>query len=135
MISAATVAALVGYAASVAIVLAAATVLGATSAQAASWRLAVSLGKAFGSALLSWWSKVLVVLAWSTRGAALIAATGGIRPLGAMVARIPDGIAAGTLAGVSLPEGCVCGARVAHGRPADGSGLSGGAAGQSGAGG
>ncbi len=125
VISAAAVAALVGYAASVAIVLAAATALGATPAQAASWLLAVSLGKAAGSAYLSWRTKVPVVLAWSTPGAALIAATSGIslaegvgafivaglliaatgliRPLGALVARIPDGIAAGMLAGVLLP--------------------------------
>lgn len=53
VISAAFVAALVGYAASVAIVLAAATALGASPAQTASWLLAVSLGKAVGSALLS----------------------------------------------------------------------------------
>ena len=105
-----------GYAASVAIVLAAATVLGATAAQAASWRLAVSLGKAFGSTLLSWWSKVLVVLAWSTPGAALIAATGGIRPLGATVARFPDGTAAGMLAGVPLAF-CLKGLGAAHGLP------------------
>jgi benzoate membrane transport protein len=125
VISAATVAALVGYAASVAIVLAAATALGATPAQTASWLLAVSLGKAAGSAFLSWQSRMPVVLAWSTPGAALIAATSGIsfaegvgafivtglliaatglvRPLGALVARIPDGIAAGMLAGVLLP--------------------------------
>jgi benzoate membrane transport protein len=125
VISAATVAALVGYAASVAIVLAAATALGASAEQAASWLLAVSLGKAAGSAVLSWRSTVPVVLAWSTPGAALIAATSGIslaegvgafivtglliaatgliRPLGALVARIPDGIAAGMLAGVLLP--------------------------------
>ena len=139
VISAATVAALVGYAASVAIVLAAATALGATPAQAASWLLAVSLGKAFGSALLSWWSRIPVVLAWSTPGAALIAATSGItlaegvgaflvaglliaatgliKPLGALVARIPDGIAAGMLAGVLLPF-CLQGAGAAQALPA-----------------
>lgn len=125
VISAATVAALVGYAASVAVVLAAATALGATPSEAASWLLAVSLGKAAGSAVLSWHARVPVVLAWSTPGAALIATTSGIslaegvgafivagfliaatglvRPLGALVARIPDGIAAGMLAGVLLP--------------------------------
>ncbi|WP_374372630.1 benzoate/H(+) symporter BenE family transporter [Tabrizicola sp.] len=139
VLSAATVAALVGYAASVAILLAAATALGATPAQAASWLLAISLGKAAGSALLSWRSKVPVVLAWSTPGAALIAATSGIsfaegagafvvtglliaatgliRPLGALVARIPDGIAAGMLAGVLLPF-CLKGATAAQGLPA-----------------
>ena len=139
VLSAATVAALVGYAASVAILLAAATALGATPAQTASWLLAISLGKAFGSALLSWRSKIPVVLAWSTPGAALIAATSGIsfaegvgafivaglliaatgliRPLGALVARIPDGIAAGMLAGVLLPF-CLKGAIAAQSLPA-----------------
>jgi benzoate membrane transport protein len=138
VISAATVAALVGYAASVAIVLAAATALGASPAQAASWLLAVSLGKAAGSAWLSWRARVPVVLAWSTPGAALIAATSGIslaegvgafivaggliaatgliRPLGAAVARIPDGIAAGMLAGVLMPF-CLKGAAAAQGLP------------------
>lgn len=138
VISAAAVAALVGYAASVAIVLAAATALGATPAQAASWLLAVSLAKAAGSAVLSWQSRVPVVLAWSTPGAALIAATEGItlaegvgafivagaliaatglvRPLGALVGRIPDGIAAGMLAGVLLPF-CLKGAGAAEALP------------------
>jgi benzoate membrane transport protein len=139
VLSAATVAALVGYAASVAILLAAATALGATPEQTASWLLAISLGKAIGSALLSWQSRVPVVLAWSTPGAALIAATEGIsfaegvaafvvaglliaatgliRPLGALVARIPDGIAAGMLAGVLLPF-CMKGATATQTLPA-----------------
>jgi benzoate membrane transport protein len=139
VLSAATVAALVGYAASVAILLAAATALGATPEQTASWLLAISIGKAVGSALLSWQSRVPVVLAWSTPGAALIAATEGIsfaegvgafvvtglliaatgliRPLGALVARIPDGIAAGMLAGVLLPF-CLTGATAAQSLPA-----------------
>ncbi len=138
VISAAAVAALVGYAASVAIVLAAANALGATPAQAASWLLAVSLGKALGSALLSWQSRAPVVLAWSTPGAVLIAATerisfaegvgafvlagvliaatGLVRPLGALVAKIPDGIAAGMLAGVLLPF-CLKGAAAVEALP------------------
>jgi benzoate membrane transport protein len=139
VISAATVAALVGYASSVAILLAAATALGATPAQTASWLLAISLGKAVGAAFLSWRARVPVLLAWSTPGAALIAATSGInfaegvgafvvaglliaatgliRPLGALVARIPDGIAAGMLAGVLLPF-CLKGAAAAQTLPA-----------------
>lgn len=139
MISAATVAALVGYASSVAILLAAAMALGATPTQTASWLLAICLGKAIGSAFLSWRARVPVVLAWSTPGAALIAATSGIsfaegvgafvvaglliaatgliRPLGALVARIPDGIAAAMLAGVLLPF-CLKGATAAQGLPA-----------------
>ena len=125
LLSAALVAALVGYGSTIALVLAAAAALGATPGQTASWVLAICLGKAAGSAFLSWHSRVPVVLAWSTPGAALIAATEGIsmaegvgafvlagglvaltgalRPLGRLVAMIPDGIAAGMLAGVLLP--------------------------------
>jgi benzoate membrane transport protein len=61
MISAALVAALVGYGSSVAIVLAAATALGATPAQAASWLFGLCMAKAIGSALLSGWFRVPVV--------------------------------------------------------------------------
>ncbi|MBP1804627.1 benzoate/H(+) symporter BenE family transporter [Rubellimicrobium aerolatum] len=125
LLSAALVAALVGFGSTIALVLAAAAAVGATPAQTASWVLAVALAKALGSAGLSWWSRVPMVLAWSTPGAALVAATQGlsmeqaagafvlsglliaalglIRPLGRLVARIPDGIAAGMLAGVLLP--------------------------------
>lgn len=125
MISAALVAALVGYGSTITLVLAAAAAVGASPAQTASWVLAVCLAKAAGSAFLGWYARVPVVLAWSTPGAALIAATSGIsmpqavgafvlagvliaatgaiRPLGQLVARIPDGIAAGMLAGVLLP--------------------------------
>lgn len=125
LLSAALVAALVGYGSTIALVLAAAAALGASPEQTASWVLAISLGKAVGSALLSWRARVPVVLAWSTPGAALIAATEGltmaegagafvlagllilltglVKPLGRAVALIPDGIAAGMLAGVLLP--------------------------------
>lgn len=125
MISAALVAALVGYGSSIALVLAAAAAVGATPGQTASWVLALSLGKAVGSALLSVWHRIPVVLAWSTPGAALvaatsgvtmaqavgafvlvglmIAATGAVRPLGRLVGQIPDGIAGGMLAGVLMP--------------------------------
>lgn len=125
MISAALVAALVGYGSTIALVISAAAAVDASPAQAASWVLAVCLAKAIGSAGLSLWTRVPVVLAWSTPGAALIAATtgvslpqavgafclagalialtAGIRPLGRAVAAIPDGLAAGMLAGVLLP--------------------------------
>lgn len=124
LISAAFVAALVGYGSTIALVLAAAAAVGATSAQTASWVLAVCLGKALGTAVLSVWHRVPVVLAWSTPGAALvattegismtqavgafvvtgllIAATGAVRPLGRAVAMIPDGIAGGCW------RGCCC---------------------------
>lgn len=125
MISAALVAALVGYGSTIALILAAAHAVGASEAQTASWVLAICVVKGIGSAGLSLQSRVPVVLAWSTPGAALIAATQGlpvgaavgaflvagilialtgvIGPLGRAVAMIPDGIAAGMLAGVLLP--------------------------------
>jgi len=125
MISAAIVAAFVGYGSTIALVLAAAQAVGATAAQTASWVLAVCLAKAAGSIGLSIWARIPVILAWSTPGAALIAATTGIRmeeavgafimagllivltglirPLARLITRIPDGVAAGMLAGVLLP--------------------------------
>lgn len=125
MISAALVAALVGYGSTIALVLAAAQALGASEAQTASWIFAICIAKAVGSAGLSLWTRVPVVLAWSTPGAALIAASQGvsmaegvgafllaglltmmsgmIAPLGRMVARIPGPVASAMLAGVLLP--------------------------------
>lgn len=138
LISAALVAALVGYGSTIALVLAAALAVGADAGQTASWVLAISLAKAVGSAWLSVWNRVPVVLAWSTPGAALIAATTGVtmaqavgafvlagalvaltaavRPLGRLVAAIPDGIAAAMLAGVLLPF-CLRGAGAAESAP------------------
>lgn len=138
MISAALVAALVGFGSTSALVLAAAAAVSATPAQTVSWVLAVSFAKGIGSALLSAWHRVPVVLAWSTPGAALIAATSGIsfaeavgafvlaglliaatgaiRPLGKLIELIPDGIAAGMLAGVLLPF-CLKGAASAQALP------------------
>ncbi len=139
MISAALVAALIGYGSTIALVLSAAAAVGATPAQTASWVLAVCLAKAAGSAFLSVYTRIPVVLAWSTPGAALIAATQGItmpeavgafllsgvlvlasgalRPLGRAIALIPDSIAAAMLAGVLLPF-CLKLAGAAQGFPA-----------------
>lgn len=125
VISAALVAALVGFGSTVALVLSASAALGATPAQTASWLLAVSLAKALGSVALSYGTRIPVVLAWSTPGAALIAATSGVtmpqavaafvlagvmvvltgavKPLGRLIGMIPDGVAAAMLAGVLLP--------------------------------
>ncbi len=138
MVSAALVAALVGYGSTIALVLSAATALGATPAQTTSWLLGVCLAKAVGSAVLSTWHRVPVVLAWSTPGAALIAAsqgvtmaqgvgaflltaglivlTGAVRPLGRLIVMIPDGVAAAMLAGVLLPF-CLKGAGAALALP------------------
>jgi benzoate membrane transport protein len=123
--SAALVAALVGYGGTIALLLSAAQAVGATTAQTASWIFVICISKAIGSAGLSWYARVPVVLAWSTPGAALVAATTGITmpeavgafviaglltiltgvagPLQRLIIRIPEGIAAGMLAGVLLP--------------------------------
>jgi benzoate membrane transport protein len=125
LLASALVAALVGYGSTIALLLAAAAALGASPAETTSWITAVCLLKAAGSLGLSLWSRVPVVLAWSTPGAALVAATSGltmaeaagafliaglltaatglVRPLGRAVAAIPDAVAAGMLAGVLLP--------------------------------
>ncbi len=125
MFSAALVAAIVGYGASIAIVLAAAAAVGATPAQTASWVAAVSIAKGLGSVVLSSWARVPVVLAWSTPGAALIAAssgidihqaagaflfaavlialTGAIPALNRAISAIPTAVAAAMLGGVLLP--------------------------------
>ncbi len=139
ILSSALVAALVGYGSTIALVLSAAAAVGATPDQTASWVFAICIAKAAGSALLSAWTRVPVVLAWSTPGAALVAATqgismaeavaafvlagvlialtGAVKPLGRLIARIPDGIAAGMLAGVLLPF-CLKGAAAAQALPA-----------------
>ncbi len=138
LISSALVAALVGYGASIALVLSAASAVGASPAQTTSWLLAVCFAKAIGTAFLSAWHRMPMVLAWSTPGAAVIAATSGItfpeavgafvltgallaltgalRPLGQMIARIPEGIAGGMLAGVLLPF-CLKGAGAVENLP------------------
>jgi benzoate membrane transport protein len=125
MISAALVATLVGYGSTIALVLAAAAAVGADAAQTASWVAAVSVAKGLGSALLSWGTRVPVVLAWSTPGAALIAATSGIdihEAVGAFIlagglialtgavpalsraiSALPAAVASAMLAGVLLP--------------------------------
>jgi len=139
LLSSALVAALVGYGSTIALILSAAAALQATPAQTASWVFAICIAKAVGSAWLSFQTRVPVVLAWSTPGAALIAATSGIsmaeavaafllagglialtgalRPLGRAVALIPDGVAAAMLAGVLLPF-CLKGSAAAQALPA-----------------
>lgn len=116
------VAVLVGFTSSVAIVFAGAQALGASAAQTASWIWALGLGMGLTSLGLSLWYRQPVLTAWSTPGAALIAATQGIpmdQAVGAFLAcavliivagysgwfervmdRIPVAIAAALLAGV-----------------------------------
>ena len=72
------VAVLVGFTSSVAIVFQAAQALGATPAQTSSWMWALGLGMGVTSLGLSLWTRQPVLTAWSTPGAALLAATAGI---------------------------------------------------------
>ncbi len=116
------VAAFVGFAASIAVVLAAAQALGATPAQTVSWVVGLALAKGSASLFLSWRYRMPIICAWSTSGAALIAATTGLdlpaaigafivaagltmltaafRPLGALTERIPMSIASAMLGGI-----------------------------------
>ncbi len=138
LVSSALVAALVGYGSTIALVLSAAVAVGATPDQTASWLLAVCLAKAAGSAILSTYHRIPMVLAWSTPGTALIAATtdvtmseavaafitaglliamtGAVHPHGKLIAKIPDVLAAAMLAGVLLPF-CLRGAGAAQAAP------------------
>ena len=122
-VSAAIVAALVGLAGALAVVLAAAQAVGADQAQTTSWVTALCLSMALTSGWLSWRHRMPIITAWSTPGAAVIAATAGtvqidvavgvflvvgvlivltalVQPLDRAVRRIPVSVAAGMLAGV-----------------------------------
>lgn len=116
------VAVFVGFAASVAVILQAAQALHATPGQTISWIAALCLATGASSLLLSWRYRMPMICAWSTPGAALIAAvtgfdmasavgafliaavlmmlTAAFRPLGKLIERIPMPVAAAMLAGV-----------------------------------
>lgn len=121
----ASVAVLVGFGSTVALVVQAAQAVGATPAQTVSWVAALALGKAIATGFMSWRWKMPVMTAWSTPGAALIAGTAGtipfdsavgaflvagllmiatatFRPLATLVQRIPTPIAAAMLAGILI---------------------------------
>lgn len=124
-VSSALIAAMVGFAGTLALIVAAAQAVGATAAQTVSWITAISLVKGLETGYLSWRHRMPIVTAWSTPGAALIGASAGIaldaavgafllvgllivataafRPLGRLIERIPMSIAAAMLAGVLLP--------------------------------
>ena len=124
VVTSALTAVLVGFGGSVAIVLAAAQAVGATSDQASSWIAALCLAMACTSTILGWMHRMPIITAWSTPGAALIASTSGInletavgaflvtavliiatgliKPLGVLIARVPGTIASAMLAGVLL---------------------------------
>ncbi|MGW8705746.1 benzoate/H(+) symporter BenE family transporter [Brevundimonas sp. NPDC055814] len=124
--SAAAVATVVGFGGTVALVVQAGQAMGAAPAQIISMVTALCLGIGLPGAVLSWRLKMPVVLAWSTPGAALLAAstlglgwstavgafviaglmmvlTGLIPALGRLAERIPAAVASAMLAGVLLP--------------------------------
>jgi len=119
------VAALVGFGGTVALLVAAAQAVGADAAQTASWVTALCLSMAATSAWLSVRHRMPIITAWSTPGAALIAATAGtvaldaavgaflfagglvmatagFRPIAALIERIPTAVAGAMLAGVLI---------------------------------
>ncbi|MDF1749903.1 MAG: benzoate/H(+) symporter BenE family transporter [Alphaproteobacteria bacterium] len=129
LFSNALVAVLVGFGGSVAIVLSGIHAVGATPAQSASWISALCLAMFATSTILSVLHRMPIVTAWSTPGAALIAATaiGGVptysievavgaflfaaalillsaavKPLATLIAKIPSAIASAMLAGVLI---------------------------------
>jgi len=121
------VTALVGFTSSFAVVLTGLHAVGASSAQAASGLLAVSITMGLSCVILAWRYRMPITVAWSTPGAALLAATGSVDggwpaavgaflvtaalilltalwpALGSLIARIPPSIAQAMLAGVLLP--------------------------------
>lgn len=122
--SSAFVAAIVGFGGTLALILSAADGLGASPAQKTSLAAALCLAIAVETIILSAWTRMPVVTAYSTPGAALIAAsqgftmsdgvgafvivallliaTGLFRPLTQLIARIPVSVSSGMLAGILI---------------------------------
>jgi benzoate membrane transport protein len=116
------VAAIVGFGGTLALIIAAAAAVGATRDQTASMVTALCLAMAFETAWLSWRTKMPVITAWSTPGAALVGASSGytmndavgafivvalmlvatglFRPLTRLISRIPASVASAMLAGI-----------------------------------
>lgn len=125
-ILAAITAAIVGCGGSIAVVFAACAAVKATPAETTSWIAGLCLAIAVSSAVLSIRYRMPIISAWSTPGAALIAASASpaltmqtavgaflvaavlivltalVRPLGRLIERLPMPIAAAMLAGVLL---------------------------------
>jgi benzoate membrane transport protein len=124
--SSALIATIVGFGGTIALVVQAMRALGATVELTGSAVTALCLGTALGGAALTLKTRIPIVLAWSTPGAALLAATppglawstavaiflaaaammivlGLVPALGRAAARIPGSVASAMLAGVLLP--------------------------------
>ncbi len=125
VITTAAVAAVVGFGGTIAVVLEAAARVGASPAETSSWVAAICLAQAVAGLVLTLWHRIPIIIAWSTPGAALIAAsqagigmanaagafllcgalivvTAFVRPLGRLIEKIPAPLAAALLAGVLL---------------------------------
>lgn len=122
VIISAILASIVGFGGSVAIIIAAGDALGATEEQMASWVAVLCIAMMGTTAVLSIRHRMPIVTAWSTPGAALIAATTGVtmdhavgafffaaalilltavfRPLATLIEKIPTSVASAMLAGV-----------------------------------
>ncbi len=124
--SAGTIAAVVGFGSSFAVVVAGLIAVGASPDQAASGLMAAAIAFGVAGALMGWMTRMPVAAAWSTPGAALMVTTGAVpggfeaavgaflvtgalivlagfwKTLGALVARIPTAIASAMLGGVLL---------------------------------
>lgn len=126
-ISAGIVTALVGFTSAFAVVLTGLRSVGASPGEAASGLLALCVTQALGMMWLSWRYRMPITLAWSTPGAALLAATGAVHGgwpaavgafavtglliaatglwarLSSAIAAIPTALAQAMLAGVLMP--------------------------------
>ncbi len=127
-IAAGLLAAFVGFASSFAVVVQGLTAMGASPAQAASGLMALSIAMGLCAILISLRTRMPISIAWTTPGAALLAASGDVvngnfalavgaflicnllivlaglwKPLGRWVAAIPAPLANAMLAGVLLP--------------------------------
>jgi benzoate membrane transport protein len=135
------VAAIIGFASSVAIVIAGLRAVGATRPQLVSGLLVLCLGMGVTGIVLCWRLRMPVSIAWSTPGAALLIAAGPVhggyraalgafvfagaltilawlvRPFERLIASIPGPVASGLLAGVLLPI-CLAPARAVVSLPA-----------------
>jgi benzoate membrane transport protein len=122
VIASALVAAIVGFGGTIALVVSAAVAVSADSQQIASWVTTICLAMVAETAILSWRHRMPIVTAWSTPGAALIAASAGFdihaavgafiltalaliatglfSPLMRLVSRIPASVSSGMLAGI-----------------------------------
>lgn len=116
------VAAVVGFGGTLALIIAAADAVGASREQTASMVTALCIAMAVETLWLSWRTKMPVISAWSTPGAALVGAstgfsineavgafliagallvaTGLFKPLTRLISKIPASVASGMLAGI-----------------------------------